>query len=124
MIPAVAFAAVSALLVAFQLALALGARWGAFAWGGQHAERLPTGYRIASATSIVLYAFLVSIVLDRGGVIALYPAGFSGAAIWVVFGFLALGIVMNALSRSRRERAVMTPVATVLAGLALLVALL
>ena len=124
MLPAIAFAAVTTLLVVFQLALALGAPWGRLAWGGQHPGTLPVGYRVGSAASILIYAFLASIVLDRGGVIGLYPAGFSVVATWVVFGFLTLGVLMNAVSRSKPERYLMTPVALVLAGLALLVALL
>ena len=33
----------------FQVALALGAPWGALAWGGQHGGTLPAGYRWGSA---------------------------------------------------------------------------
>jgi len=120
---AIAFVVLCGVLVLFQLALALGAPWGRLAWGGQHDGRLPRRLRVGSLMSIVIYAFLASIILDRGGVIALYPAGFSTVAAWVVVGFLALGVLMNAVSRSRSERFTMTPVALVLAGLALLVAL-
>ena len=42
---------------------------------------------------------------------------------WIVYGYFVLGIVMNALSRSKPERYTMTPVVTVLAVLSLLVAL-
>jgi len=120
---AVAFAVLCGVLVLFQLALALGAPWGRLAWGGQHDGRLPRRLRIGSLMSIVIYAFLASIILDRGGVIALYPDAFATVAVWVVVGFLTLGVLMNAVSRSRAERFVMTPVALVLAVLALLVAL-
>lgn len=41
---------------------------------------------------------------------------------WVVFGYLTLGTLMNALSRSKPERFVMTPVALSLAFLALIIA--
>lgn len=122
-IAAIAFTVISGLLVLFQLALALGAPWGRFAWGGQHPGVLPRGYRAGSLIAIPLYAFLASIILDRGGVIAGYPAGFSTVASWVVVGFLALGVVVNAISRSKAERLAMTPVALLLAVLALLVAL-
>jgi len=123
MVAAIAFVVLTALLLVFQLALALGAPWGRLAWGGQHAGVLPTGYRIGSLVTIVVYAFLASVVLDRGGVTALYPEGFAIVACWVVFGVLALGTLMNAVSRSKPERTVMTPVALVLAVLALLIAI-
>ena len=42
---------------------------------------------------------------------------------WVVVGFLTLGVLMNGISRSRPERFVMTPVVLVLALLALAIAL-
>ncbi|WP_353987723.1 hypothetical protein [Ruicaihuangia caeni] len=120
---AVAFVAVIGLLTLFQAALALGAPWGRAAWGGQHAGVLPTGYRVGSAVSILVYGFIAVIALARADVVDVLPDGFAQVAMWVVFGFLALGVVMNAISRSRVERAVMTPVALVLAVLALLIAL-
>lgn len=123
MTTAVGFVAVLALLGIFQLALAFGAPWGRFAWGGQHPGTLPIGYRIASAASILVYGFIAVLALDRAGVLDLFPDGFSRVGSWVVFAYLALGVVMNAISRSKPERNVMTPVALVLAVLALLIAL-
>lgn len=123
MTTAVAFVAVLALLVLFQLALAFGAPWGRFAWGGQHPGTLPAGYRIASAFSLLVYGFIAAIALDRAGILDLFPEGFSRAGSWVVFGYLVLGVAMNVISRSRPERYAMTPVALVLATLALLIAL-
>ena len=123
MIPAIIFVALLALMVPFQIALALGAPWGRFAWGGQHPQKLPTGFRIGSAVAVLIYAFIALIALDRAGILGLFPTGFSQVAMWVVFGFLALSVVMNAISRSKHERYTMTPVALVLAVLALLVAL-
>lgn len=123
MIVALAFVAVLALLVAFQVALAAGAPWGRLAWGGQHPDVLPTGYRVASAVSVLVYGFLALVALDLAGVVDPFPNSFSRVAMWVIFAVLALGVVMNAISRSRPERWVMTPVALVLAVLALLVAL-
>jgi hypothetical protein len=46
----------------------------------------------------------------------------SGVGAWVVAGFLSLGVVMNAISRSKPERFTMTPVALVLAASAYVVA--
>lgn len=115
--------ALIALLALFQLALALGAPWGRFAWGGQHQGTLPRGFRIASAASIAIYGFMALVALSRSGHSELFGSGFSSVAMWVVFGYLALGVPMNAISRSKPERYMMTPVALALAVLALLIAL-
>lgn len=108
-------------LVVFQLALALGAPLGRFAWGGSHV-RLPSRLRAASAASIVLYAAFALILLDRAGVIDVIPDGASRIAAWVLTGYLALGIPLNAISRSRGERLVMTPVVAILTVLSAIVA--
>jgi hypothetical protein len=116
------FSVTIGLLGLFQLALAAGAPWGRLAWGGGH-ERLPTGYRIGSLVSILVYAVLAVIVLERAGLLALLPSPqIASLGVWIVAGYMALGIVMNAVSRSLPERLVMTPVALVLSIAAALVA--
>jgi hypothetical protein len=120
---AMIFCALFAVLSVFQLALAFGAPLGRFAWGGGH-ERLPTSLRIGSLVSIALYAVFCAIVAERAGLAMLFPMrSISDIGIWVVTGYLGLGIAMNAISRSRPERLTMTPVVAVLFGLALVVAL-
>jgi hypothetical protein len=109
------FSVTIGLLGVFQLALAAGAPWGRLAWGGGH-ERLPTGYRIGSLVSIAVYAVFAIILLERAGLLAVLPSP-------VIAGYGALGIVMNAISRSLPERLIMTPVAVVLCVSATLVAL-
>ena len=89
---------------------AAGRPWGRLAWGGQHAV-LPTRLRIGSAVSIVLYALFAAVILTGAEVL-----------IWVLTGYFVLGVVVNGISRSRAERAVMTPVSLVLAACCLLIA--
>ena len=112
--PAVIAVVILALLAVFQLALATGAPLGRYAWGGQH-RVLPSNLRIGSVISIVIYALIAAVLLK------LVP--FADIAVWVVVAYFALGIVLNAISRSKPERFVMTPVVTLLAVLSLLVAL-
>lgn len=119
---AVALTVLLVLLGAFQLALAAGAPLGRFAWGGQH-RVLPTRLRIGSVVSILIYAVIVLLTWSRVGVIDLFPRVVSEVGMWVVFGYFALGILMNALSRSKPERFTMTPVCLVLAVLAFFVAM-
>lgn len=115
-------AAMLAALALFQLALIAGAPLGHFAWGGQH-RILPRNLRIGSAVAIVLYAIFAVIILQRAGVFMLLPGPISDIGIWVIAAYLALGIPLNAISRSPPERFTMTPVVTVLFGLVLAVAL-
>ena len=109
-------------LAVFQLLLAAGRPLGRFAWGGQH-EVLPRRLRIGSAVSIVLYALIAAVVLQAAGVIEVFPEAVADVGVWVVTGYLALGVPLNAISRSRSERLVMTPVVLVLALGCLVVAL-
>lgn len=109
-------------LAVFQLALIVGAPLGEFAWGG--ADRvLPLPKRIGSAVSIVLYGVIAAIILTRAGSGELADHGPIVIAAWVVTGYFALGIILNALSKSRRERFTMTPIVALLTALSLIVAL-
>ncbi|TFV69182.1 hypothetical protein E4P40_22455 [Blastococcus sp. CT_GayMR20] len=112
---AVAVSVLLAGLAVFQVALVAGAPLGRFAWGGQ-ADVLPTALRIGSVVSVVLYGVIAWVVWRAVG----RPGD---GWIWVVTAYFALGVVLNAISRSRPERLVMTPVVLVLAGLCLLIAL-
>ncbi|MDX2376563.1 hypothetical protein M4I32_07095 [Microbacterium sp. LRZ72] len=123
MIAVVVLCVILGALAVFQLALVAGAPLGEFAWGG--ADRvLPRGKRIGSAVSIVLYALIAWIMLARAGAApAPVPDAVIVVAAWVVTAYFALGILMNAISRSRKERFTMTPIVALLAVLSLIVAL-
>jgi hypothetical protein len=118
-------AAVSLLLLGalavFQALLVAGQPLGRFAWGGQH-EVLPARLRTSSAVSIGLYAVFAVLILQAAGTLSILPDGVGGVAIWVLAAYFVLGIGMNAVSRSRPERLVMTPVVAVLAAACLVLA--
>jgi hypothetical protein len=109
-------------LTVFQATLIAGQPLGRFAWGGQH-DVLPTGLRVGSAVSIALYGGFAVLILCSAGALTLLPAGFVDVAMWVLTSYFALGIALNAISRSRPERYVMTPVVLVLAAICLVLAL-
>ena len=109
-------------LSAFQIALAAGAPFGRFAWGGEH-RVLPATQRLASMASVAIYALVASFPLQKAGFITLWPAGWIEAGIWITACTLAVSIGLNAMSRSRAERRVMTPVAVILATLFFMVSL-
>ena len=112
--PAIVAVVILALLAVFQIALAAGAPLGHLAWGGTH-RVLPRNLRIGSLVSVAVYALIAAILLG------LVP--FADVGRWVVFAYFVIGIVMNAISRSKPERYVMTPIVIVLAVLSLLTAL-
>jgi hypothetical protein len=119
---ALALTVVLALLALFQLALILGAPLGHFAWGGQH-RVLPARLRVGSAVSILIYGLIATIAWDRVGAVDLYPEPFSEIAMWVIFAYFVLGILLNAISRSKPERYTMVTVSVVLAVLSFLIAM-
>jgi hypothetical protein len=119
---AIALTVILAVLAVFQLALVFGAPLGHFAWGGQH-RVLPRRLRIGSLMSVVIYAVIAVLALDRAGVIDVVSDIVSTVGMWIVFAYFVLGIPLNAISRSKPERYTMTPVVAVLAILSLLVAL-
>lgn len=93
-------------IVVFQLALALGAPWGAMAWGGKKPGVLPAPLRIASAVvAVVVYPLVIALVLAAAGLIGdeWLPADRT-LIMWVLAGVLGVGAVMNFASRSRPER--------------------
>ncbi|WP_041795239.1 hypothetical protein [Modestobacter marinus] len=109
-------------LAVVQVLLAAGAPLGRFAWGGQHVV-LPAGLRVGSAVSVAVYAAVAVVLLDRAEVVDVLPDGLVHVLAWVLTGYFTLGTAMNAVSRSRPERLVMTPVALALAVVCLLLAL-
>jgi hypothetical protein len=121
---ALLFCVVLAAVAVFQASLIAGAPLGEYAWGGQH-RVLPNRLRIGSAVSIVLYAIFATVALAKGGILDLFRGTpIVDIAMWVIAGYLVLGVPLNAISRSRKERLVMTPTVVVLAGLAIALAAL
>ena len=110
-------------LAVFQVALVAGAPLGRFAWGGAH-DVLPPRLRAGSAVAVVLYVLFALIILETAGLIAVLPGDALGrVGIWAITLYFFVGAALNAVSRSKAERAVMTPTALVLGVLCLIVAL-
>jgi hypothetical protein len=97
----------------FQVALAVGAPWGAAAWGGANAGVLPVGYRVASGVSAVVWAGVAAVAAGR----LLGPVGRRRLLLGIA-AYSSLGIALNAASPSGVEKAVWVPATFVGAGLA------
>jgi hypothetical protein len=106
----------------FQLALVAGAPFGHFAWGGRH-RVLPKPLRLGSAISVLIYALMAILVLNRADLIAFLPRAVSNAGTWLIVVYALVGVGLNAASRSKPERYAMVPVAFLLFVLSLAVAL-
>lgn len=119
---ALLFTSILALLALLQVALVLGAPLGHFAWGGQD-RVLPARKRIGSVVSILIYGLMAVVAWDRVGAISIFPDLFSQIAMWVIFAYSVLGILMNAISRSKPERYTMVPVSIALSVLSFLIAI-
>lgn len=110
-------------LTVFQILLIAGRPLGDFAWGGQH-KVLPTNLRIASVSSIVLYAVFAIFLASKAGIISIVPGSqLLDTMIWIFTAYFILGIPLNAISRNKKERVLMTPVVTALAIIFLVVSL-
>jgi len=110
-------------LAIFQLLLIFGAPLGKYAWGGKYTI-LPKKLRIASVVSIILYVIFTAFLVSKAGIANLIShQPLLDIGMWVLVGYFVLGIVLNAISRSKKERLVMTPVAVLLAVIFFFVAL-
>lgn len=120
---AVVFASATVFVVLFQLALALGARWGEYTMGGKFPGRLPTGMRVAAVAQASVLALLGAVVLSRAGLLLPGWSNVSSWLIWGVVGFSALSFVLNVITPSRGERLRWGPVTLVMLVSSLVVAL-
>jgi hypothetical protein len=108
---AMLFALLAAGATAFQIALALGAPWGAYAMGGAFPDRFPRPMRVAALGQAVLLAALAVIVLADAGLVAPPFGADLPSLIWLPVAFSAVSLVLNAASRSGGERRIWVPVA-------------
>lgn len=108
------FTAFVALVVVFQLALALGAPWGRLAMGGAFPGVYPPAMRIAALLQGALLVAIALVVLSRAGLTMPAWRRSSRWLIWAVTGLLALGVVLNLITPSPMERLIWTPVSAVL----------
>lgn len=122
-IGAVVFAAVTAGAIAFQVALALGAPWGEYAMGGNVRGTLPAAMRVAAVVQALVLAVLALAVLTRAGLVDVPVVRDLPWLVWVAVAFSAVSLALNGISRSPGERRIWVPVALVMLGSSLLVAL-
>lgn len=99
---------------AFQTALAVGVPWGAASWGGGHGGVLPGRLRLASGGGAAVVMGSVAAVASG----RLLDGRGRRRVLLGTAAYVSVGSVANALSSSRVEQAVWTPLSVVGAGLA------
>ena len=121
-IAAIIYAIVTVGVVAFQIALAAGAPWGAYAMGGASPGQFPPALRIAAIIQAALLAGMAAVILARAGLIL---PGWSRAShwlVWIVVALTAFSLVLNLLTSSAGERAIWAPTLSLLLISSLIVA--
>ncbi|MDQ1528533.1 MAG: hypothetical protein QOK08_2030 [Actinomycetota bacterium] len=108
------------LLALGHLALALGAPFGRFVWGGR-VDTLTRDLRVRSGVAILLFALGILVELQAADILTVLniQVGITAAIIMILILFL--GFVVSAFSQNDNEKALMTPVCLVLAALTLFV---
>lgn len=113
-IAAFLYAIITLAVVAFQIALAAGAPWGAFAMGGAFPGQFPPAMRIAAAIQAALLIGFALVVLARTGIILPKWLRASRWLVWVVVAFSTLSLILNLITPSAVERAIWAPVAFIM----------
>ena len=95
------------IITAFQIALALGAPWGEYAYGGTKTGKLPVGFRINSVVAAFVMLAISGHYLAQLGVFEpiLEPGG-NSIVNWVLVAFTGLAALANNATRSKKERMV------------------
>lgn len=102
-------------VVVISILVALGLPLGEFTMGGQH-KVLPKKYRIMAIVSVVIQLFAMVIILQAGGFITLFFSPMITKYICFFFAiYLSLNTIMNLLSKSKKEKYVMTPLSLITA---------
>ena len=93
--------------------VACGLPLGEFTMGGQH-KVLPKNLRVAAVISVAIQIFAMIIILQAGGFIPLWFSFKVTKYICFFFAaYLSLNTIMNMISKSRKERFVMTPLSLI-----------
>ena len=93
--------------------VACGLPLGEFTMGGQH-KILPKNLRVAAVISVAIQIFAMIIILQAGGFIPLWFSLKVTKYICFFFAaYLSLNTIMNMISKSRKERFVMTPLSLI-----------
>ena len=93
--------------------VACGLPLGEYTMGGQH-KILPKKFRLAAVISVAIQIFAIIIILQAGGFIPLWLSFKVTKYICFFFAtYLSLNTIMNMISKSKKEKYVMTPISLI-----------
>ncbi len=93
--------------------LALGLPYGELAMGGKH-KTMPRNMRIVCGVSVVVQLGAAMVLLEAGGVnIAGLPVGIAKGICYFFAAYFSLNTIMNAFSKSKKERFIITPLSAI-----------
>ena len=93
--------------------VACGFPLGEFTMGGQH-KILPEKFRVMAVISVAIQIFAMIIILQAGGFIPLWlPFKVTKYICFFFAAYLSLNTIMNMISKSRKEKYVMTPLSLI-----------
>ena len=121
-VAAILYAIIMAGVVAFQVALAAGAPWGAYAMGGASPGQFPPAMRVSAIVQALLLAGMAVVILARAGLILPGWSRVSHWLVWIVVALTALSLILNLLTPSAGERAIWVPTLLLLLISSLIVA--
>lgn len=108
-------AVVFGVIATMTVLVACGLPLGEFTMGGQH-KILPKKLRFVAVISVAIQIFAMIIILQAGGFISLWLSFKVTKYICFFFAaYLSLNTVMNMISKSRKEKYVMTPLSLIAA---------
>ncbi len=106
-------AALFGLIATMTVLVACGLPLGEFTMGGQH-KILPKKFRVMAVISVAIQIFAMIIILQAGGFISLWlPFKVTKYICFFFAAYLSLNTIMNMISKSRKERYVMTPLSLI-----------
>ncbi|WP_026582684.1 hypothetical protein [Bacillus sp. J33] len=114
------FVYISAIVVAimfvsisvFQVFLSLGYPLGEYAMGGYY-KVLPKKLRIMSVINAIILLFMGFVFLLHADVLNGYNFLPTNKLVWFITIFLGLNTIANLISRSKKERFIMTPISSI-----------
>ena len=119
---ATCYTVISAGVVVFQIALAVGAPWGIYAMGGAFPGQFPPAMRIAAVVQAALMMLMSAVLLSRAGVVLPVWSRASRWLVWLIVAIGAASLVMNIATPSSDERMIWAPVAFLLLVCSVIVA--
>ena len=100
-------------IVIMTVLVACGLPLGEFTMGGQH-KILPKKFRVMAVISVAIQVFAMVIILQAGGFISMWLSFKVTKYICFFFtAYLSLNTIMNMISKSKKEKYVMTPLSLI-----------